>query len=94
MVRKFGHGLKTLKNQHVYSPNQQYGHGTDNTDKEDIMKIQLNDKHYYWITCIVKSKDGKPYEKRVSGYAATFGDAVNSFIEKTIKQSSSEIYVS
>ncbi len=65
------------------------------------MKIQLDDKHFlnsdpycYWITCVVKSKEGKPYEKRVSGYAATFGDAVNSFIEKTIKQSSSEIYVS
>ena len=52
------------------------------------MKIQLDDKHFlnsdpycYWITCVVKSKEGKPYEKRVSGYAAIFGDAVNSFIE-------------
>lgn len=61
------------------------------------MKIQLDDKHYlnsdpycYWITCMVKSKDGNPYEKRVSGYTATFGDAVSSYIEKAVKQSVSE----
>lgn len=61
------------------------------------MKIQLDDKHYlnsdpycYWITCMVKSKDGNPYEKRVSGYAATFSDAVSSYIEKAVKQSVSE----
>ena len=61
------------------------------------MKIQLDDKHYlnsdpycYWITCMVKSKDGNPYEKRVSGYTATFNDAVSSYIEKAVKQSVSE----
>ena len=61
------------------------------------MKIQLDDKHYlnsdpycYWITCMVKSKDGKLYEKRVSGYVATFNDAVSDCIEKAVRQSVSE----
>lgn len=61
------------------------------------MKIQLGGKHYlnsdtycYWITCMVKSKDGKPYEKRVSGYTATFNDAVSSYIERAVKRSVSE----
>lgn len=57
------------------------------------MKIKLDDKHYlnseegcYWITVIVQAeKSGKTYERRVSGYVATFSEAVNSFIEKRIK---------
>lgn len=58
------------------------------------MKIKLDQNHYlvsdpycYHITCIVTPKDGKPYEKRVSGYVATFGEAVDSYIEKRIKSS-------
>lgn len=61
------------------------------------MKIKLDDKHYlnsdpycYYITCVVQSKDGKPYEKRVSGYTATFNDAVSSYIERAVKRSVSE----
>lgn len=55
------------------------------------MKIQLDDKHFlhsdpycYYITCVVKSKDGKPYERRVSGYTGTLNDVVESYIEKSI----------
>ena len=63
------------------------------------MKIQLDDKHYlnsdqycYWITCTQESKNGKPYERRVSGYTDTFSSAVDSYIEKSIIGSeSSEI---
>ena len=61
------------------------------------MTIRLADKHFlnsdlycYWITCVVQSKDGKPYEKRVSGYTATFNDAVSSYIERAVKRSVSE----
>ena len=58
------------------------------------MRIKLDEKHYlnsdqfcYWITVIV-NRDGEgkaPYEKRVSGYAGTFEQAVDSFIERKIK---------
>jgi hypothetical protein len=65
------------------------------------MKIKLDDKHYlnsdeycYWITVEVITQDGKnagkPYEKRCSGYTATFEQAVDSFIEKKIKASQIE----
>ena len=60
------------------------------------MKIKLDDTHWlnsdelcYWITVEVKSSRGKnignTYEKRCSGYTATFEQAVDSFIEKSIK---------
>lgn len=55
------------------------------------MKIPLDDKHILcseetccWIMRIVEPKDGKPYEKRVSGYYATFTEAVVSYINKKI----------
>lgn len=63
------------------------------------MKIKLDEKHTlnsdaycYWITTLVEpeEKDGKkakPYEKRVSGYTRTFGEAVISYIESKIRQS-------
>ena len=60
------------------------------------MRIKLDDKHWlnsdpqcYWITKEVKIKSGKDAgnitEKRVSGYTATFEQAVDSFIERKIK---------
>lgn len=58
------------------------------------MKIELDKRHYLnsdpyccWITCIVKSKDGKPYERRVSGYTPTIKQAVEDYIETRIKSS-------
>lgn len=62
------------------------------------MKIKLgtkyilnSDPHCYWITCLVKVTKGKnagdTYEKRVSGYTATFEECVDSFIDKQIKAS-------
>lgn len=63
------------------------------------MKIRLDDKHTlnsdaycYWITALVQpvGKDGqplKPYEKRVSGYTATFEDAVTDYIDSKIRLS-------
>ena len=61
------------------------------------MKIKLgtkyilnSDPHCYWITCLVKVTKGKnagdTYEKRVSGYTATFEECVDSFIDKQIKK--------
>lgn len=54
------------------------------------MKIKLDNKHFlnsdegsYWITAIVQAE--KPHERRVSGYTATFSEAVDTFIEKRIK---------
>ena len=57
------------------------------------MRIKLDEKHYlnsdqfcYWITVIV-NRDGEgkaPYEKRVSGYAGTFEQAVDSYIDRRI----------
>jgi len=60
------------------------------------MRIKLDDKHWlnsdpqcYWITKKVKVKKGKTAgtiaEKNVSGYTATFAQAVDSFIEKRIR---------
>ena len=60
------------------------------------MKIKLGEKHYmnsdafcYWITCeyvIEKGNNaGNTAERRVSGYTATFEEAVDSFIERHIK---------
>jgi hypothetical protein len=60
------------------------------------MRIKLDDKHWlncdsqcYWITREVKITKGKgagsTVERRVSGYTATFAQAVDTFIEKKIK---------
>lgn len=60
------------------------------------MRIKLDDKHWlnsdpqcYWITKEVKVNKGKTagdiVERRVSGYVATFEQAVESFIERKIK---------
>lgn len=55
------------------------------------MKIALDEKHFlnsdqycYWISCLVTSTnkqtgEEKTVERRVSGYARTFSDAVTSF---------------
>lgn len=64
------------------------------------MKIKLDDKHWlnsdrysYWITALVEpeeDKNGKrkkPYERRVSGYLPTFGQAVESFIDYFVNES-------
>lgn len=55
------------------------------------MRIPLDDKHCLvadkyccWITCTVKDKNGKEYEKAVSGYYPTFGQAVENYIERKI----------
>lgn len=60
------------------------------------MRIKLGEKHWlnsdafcYWVTCEYKVKDGKNAgsiaERRVSGYSATFEQAVDSFIDRHIK---------
>ena len=58
------------------------------------MDIKLDDKHIlkcdeycYWIAVEVEPEDKKkkPYERRCSGYAATFEQAVESFIDRRIK---------
>lgn len=55
------------------------------------MKIKLDDTHYmnsdpycYWITEVVKGKDGKKREERVSGYCSGFGKAVDDFVEVSV----------
>ena len=65
------------------------------------MKIALDEKHFlnsdqycYWIGCLVtstnkKTGEEKTVERRVSGYARTFSDAVTSFIENRIRTSES-----
>lgn len=61
------------------------------------MRIDLDDKHILvsdeycnWIVCIVDSKEGKSYEKRVSGYYPTIEGAVESYINKKINSSEAE----
>lgn len=65
------------------------------------MRIKLDDKHWlnsdpqcYWITKVVTvkkgSKPGSTYERRCSGYVATFAQAVDSFIECKIRESKIE----
>lgn len=58
------------------------------------MKIKLDDKHWlnsdrysYWITALVETENKKPYERRVSGYQPTFGQAVESFIDYFVSES-------
>lgn len=61
------------------------------------MRIKLDDKHWlnsdpqcYWITKVVTvekgNNAGKTYERRCSGYVATFAQAVDSFIECKIRE--------
>lgn len=65
------------------------------------MRIKLDDTHWlnsdpqcYWITKVVTvkkgSKPGSTYERRCSGYVATFAQAVDSFIECKIRESKIE----
>lgn len=61
------------------------------------MKIKLDDNHYlnsdaycFWITCECKSRNGKSYEKRVSGFCRGFEDAVDNYIDGRIKTSTSD----
>lgn len=56
------------------------------------MKIKLDDKHILvadsyscWIMCVGVDKDGKKFERRVSGYYPTFGMAVENYIERKIR---------
>lgn len=56
------------------------------------MKLKLDDNHYlvsdgydYWITVESISKNGKPYERRITGYCRTFSQAVDNYIDKRIK---------
>lgn len=58
------------------------------------MKIKLDEKHYlnsdqynYWITALVKDKNGKPVERRKSGYMTDLEGAVVSYIDQHIKSS-------
>ncbi len=65
------------------------------------MKIALDEKHFlnsdqycYWISCLVTSTnkqtgEEKTVERRVSGYARTFSDAVTSCVENRIRTSES-----
>lgn len=59
------------------------------------MKIKIGKKHYlnsdafsYWISCEYEIQDGKNagtvVERRVSGYRATFEEAVDSFADRYI----------
>lgn len=65
------------------------------------MRIKLDDTHWlnsdpqcYWITKVVTVKKGKNagsvYERRCSGYVATFAGVVDSFIECKIRESKIE----
>ncbi len=61
------------------------------------MKIKLDKTHYlvsdpycYWITCETKTKDGKPCERRVSGYMPTLELAVENFIDGKIRGSNAK----
>lgn len=67
------------------------------------MRIKLDDTHWlnsdpqcYWITKVVTvkkgSKPGSTYERRCSGYVATFAQAVDSFIECKIRESKIESF--
>lgn len=60
------------------------------------MRIEIGEKYYlncdqfcYWISLRYEIKSGKgageTIERRVSGYTATFEQAVDSFIERHIK---------
>ena len=61
------------------------------------MRIKLDETHWlnsdpqcYWITKVVTVKEGKnagsTYERRCSGYVATFAEVVDSFIECKIRE--------
>lgn len=67
------------------------------------MRIKLDEKHWlnsdpqcYWITKVVTVKEGKnagsTYERRCSGYVATFAEVVDSFIECKIRESKIESF--
>lgn len=67
------------------------------------MRIKLDDTHWlnsdpqcYWITKVVTVKEGKKpgstYERRCSGYVATFAEVVDSFIECKIRESKIESF--
>lgn len=67
------------------------------------MRIKLDDTHWlnsdpqcYWITKVVTIKKGnnagKTYERRCSGYTATFAGAVDTFIECKIRESKIESF--
>lgn len=63
------------------------------------MRIKLDDKHYLnsdaynlWITTTVTSKQNTVYERLVSGYARTFAQAVDSFIEQYVGSSEATTY--
>lgn len=67
------------------------------------MRIKLDDTHWlnsdpqcYWITKVVTvkkgSKPGSTYERRCSGYVATFAEVVDSFIECKIRESKIESF--
>ena len=60
------------------------------------MKIKLDEKHTlnsdglcYWITADVIAKNGRHYERRISGYTATFYQCVENYIEKKFSSSES-----
>jgi hypothetical protein len=57
------------------------------------MKIKLDERYIlnsdpecFWLTEIIVSEKRKPYERRVSGYHRTFEMAVDSFIDKKIRE--------
>ncbi len=63
------------------------------------MRIKLDDKHYLnsdaynlWITTVITSKQNTTYERLVSGYARTFSEAVDSFIEQYTGNSQATTY--
>lgn len=67
------------------------------------MRIKLDDTHWlnsdpqcYWITKEVTVKEGKnagsAYERRCSGYVATFAEVVDSFVECKIRESKIESF--
>ena len=67
------------------------------------MRIKLDDTHWlnsdpqcYWITKVVTVKEGKnagsTYERRCSGYTATFEQVVDSFIDHKIRESKIESF--
>lgn len=60
------------------------------------MKVKLDDKHYFnsdayccWISCEYQTQKGKKCERRVSGYCKDFITAIDNYIDKRIKNSTS-----
>lgn len=55
----------------------------------DRTHVLYSDKYSCWIAVKIVSKNGKVYERRVSGYMPTFHEAVVSYINMAVNSSGS-----